>query len=143
VHSVLGKINYGGLKHNSLYLGLVLVGDRASLFFICLTVAAKHFQTTPSRFDRGSTTRATPPSSTCCQCWTRSASFPTSGPSCRGTARPTESGQYHPDRRPRPIISGSVQLLCSERSRPDPSRKKSGVVSRNGVHLKTKCVFKN
>ncbi len=34
VHSVFGKINYGGLKHNSLYLGLVychLVGDRASL----------------------------------------------------------------------------------------------------------------
>jgi hypothetical protein len=24
VHSVLGNINYGGLKHNSLYLGLVL-----------------------------------------------------------------------------------------------------------------------
>ncbi len=24
VHSVFGKINYGGLKHNSLYLGLVL-----------------------------------------------------------------------------------------------------------------------
>jgi len=24
VHSVLGKINYGGLKHISLYLGLVL-----------------------------------------------------------------------------------------------------------------------
>jgi hypothetical protein len=24
VHSVSGKINYGGLKHNSLYLGLVL-----------------------------------------------------------------------------------------------------------------------
>jgi hypothetical protein len=23
VHSVFGKINYGGLKHNSLYLGLV------------------------------------------------------------------------------------------------------------------------
>jgi hypothetical protein len=33
VHSVFGKINYGGLKHNSLYLGLVLPsgGDRASL----------------------------------------------------------------------------------------------------------------
>ncbi len=29
VHSVFGNINYGGLKHNSLYLGLV--GDRASL----------------------------------------------------------------------------------------------------------------
>jgi hypothetical protein len=24
VHSVFGKINYGGLKHNSLYLGLVV-----------------------------------------------------------------------------------------------------------------------
>jgi hypothetical protein len=24
VHSIFGKINYGGLKHNSLYLGLVL-----------------------------------------------------------------------------------------------------------------------
>ena len=24
VHSVFGKMNYGGLKHNSLYLGLVL-----------------------------------------------------------------------------------------------------------------------
>jgi hypothetical protein len=24
VHSVFGKINYGGLKHSSLYLGLVL-----------------------------------------------------------------------------------------------------------------------
>ncbi len=24
MHSVFGKINYGGLKHNSLYLGLVL-----------------------------------------------------------------------------------------------------------------------
>jgi hypothetical protein len=24
VHSVFGKINYGGLKHNSLYVGLVL-----------------------------------------------------------------------------------------------------------------------
>jgi hypothetical protein len=24
VHSVFGKINYGGLKHNSLYLALVL-----------------------------------------------------------------------------------------------------------------------
>jgi hypothetical protein len=24
VHSVFGKINYGGLKHNSLYMGLVL-----------------------------------------------------------------------------------------------------------------------
>jgi len=24
LHSVFGKINYGGLKHNSLYLGLVL-----------------------------------------------------------------------------------------------------------------------
>jgi hypothetical protein len=24
VHYVFGKINYGGLKHNSLYLGLVL-----------------------------------------------------------------------------------------------------------------------
>jgi hypothetical protein len=24
VHFVFGKINYGGLKHNSLYLGLVL-----------------------------------------------------------------------------------------------------------------------
>jgi hypothetical protein len=24
VHPVFGKINYGGLKHNSLYLGLVL-----------------------------------------------------------------------------------------------------------------------
>ncbi len=24
VHSVFGNINYGGLKHNSLYLGLVL-----------------------------------------------------------------------------------------------------------------------
>jgi hypothetical protein len=24
VHSVFGKINYGGLKHNSLYFGLVL-----------------------------------------------------------------------------------------------------------------------
>ncbi len=24
VHSVFGKVNYGGLKHNSLYLGLVL-----------------------------------------------------------------------------------------------------------------------
>jgi hypothetical protein len=24
VHSVFGKINYGGLKHNMLYLGLVL-----------------------------------------------------------------------------------------------------------------------
>jgi len=24
VHSVVGKINYGGLKHNSLYLALVL-----------------------------------------------------------------------------------------------------------------------
>jgi hypothetical protein len=24
VHSVFGKINYGGLKHNSLYSGLVL-----------------------------------------------------------------------------------------------------------------------
>jgi hypothetical protein len=34
VHSVFGKINYGGLKHNSLYLGLVLqlVGDRASFY---------------------------------------------------------------------------------------------------------------
>ena len=35
MHSVFGKINYGGLKHNSLYLGLVqpsgVVGDRASL----------------------------------------------------------------------------------------------------------------
>jgi hypothetical protein len=33
VDSVFGKINYGGLKHNSLYLGLVLPsgGDRASL----------------------------------------------------------------------------------------------------------------
>ena len=33
VHSVFGKINYGGLKHNSLYLRLALpsVGDRASL----------------------------------------------------------------------------------------------------------------
>ncbi len=25
MHYVLGKINYGGLKHNSLYLGLVLL----------------------------------------------------------------------------------------------------------------------
>jgi hypothetical protein len=25
VHSVFGKINYGGLKHNSLYLGLVQI----------------------------------------------------------------------------------------------------------------------
>jgi hypothetical protein len=24
VHSVFGKINYGGLKHSNLYLGLVL-----------------------------------------------------------------------------------------------------------------------
>ncbi len=24
VHSVFGKINFGGLKHNSLYLGLIL-----------------------------------------------------------------------------------------------------------------------
>jgi hypothetical protein len=31
VHSVFGKINYCGLKHNSLYFGLVLVGDRAFL----------------------------------------------------------------------------------------------------------------
>jgi hypothetical protein len=33
VHYVFGKINYGGLKHNSLYLGLDchLVVDRASL----------------------------------------------------------------------------------------------------------------
>jgi hypothetical protein len=30
VHSVFGKINYGGLKHNSLYMGLVLPSDRAS-----------------------------------------------------------------------------------------------------------------
>ncbi len=29
MHSVFGKINYGGLKHNSLNLGLV--SDRASL----------------------------------------------------------------------------------------------------------------
>jgi hypothetical protein len=38
VHSVLGKINHGGLKHNSLYLGLVLpfggVGDTASFYFV-------------------------------------------------------------------------------------------------------------
>ncbi len=27
VHSVFGKINYGGLKSNSLYLGLVLPSD--------------------------------------------------------------------------------------------------------------------
>ncbi len=36
-HSVFGKINYGGLKHNSLFLGLVLTsggGDRASLHFV-------------------------------------------------------------------------------------------------------------
>jgi hypothetical protein len=32
VHSVFGKINYGGLKHNSLYTGLVLPsGERKSL----------------------------------------------------------------------------------------------------------------
>ncbi len=32
MHSVFGKINHDGLKHNSLYLGLVLhlVDDRAS-----------------------------------------------------------------------------------------------------------------
>jgi hypothetical protein len=29
VHSIFGKINYGGLKHKSLYFGLV--GDTASL----------------------------------------------------------------------------------------------------------------
>jgi hypothetical protein len=33
VHSVFGKINYAGLKHNSLYLGH-LVGDRASLTLV-------------------------------------------------------------------------------------------------------------
>jgi hypothetical protein len=41
VHSVFGKINYGGLKHNSLYLGLVLPSgeDKASFLSThCLPV---------------------------------------------------------------------------------------------------------
>ncbi len=34
VHSVFGKINYGGLKHNSLYLGLV-VPSGGAIWWYC------------------------------------------------------------------------------------------------------------
>jgi hypothetical protein len=45
VHSVFGKINYGGLKHNSLHLGLVLPsGGWQSLFVFFLRMMLTHFK---------------------------------------------------------------------------------------------------
>ncbi len=46
MHYVFGKINYGGLKHNSLYLALV--GDRASLD-IALPIYTKRPQMRPQQ----------------------------------------------------------------------------------------------
>jgi len=42
VHSLFGKINYGGLKHNSLYLGLELPSDGWQSLIKCILTTRCH-----------------------------------------------------------------------------------------------------